>query len=756
MTASFSIHHKLDIDGSLKKEAMDFLMKLQQDPSSPSLHVEPIHGTADPRVRTGRVNLKYRAVMFELRDANQHHFVIVDILMHDEAIARAKKVSLKVNPVNGITELIELTTPDVDTTASVDESRAKADQAAREAFAQVDAEISEQTQSRPSPGQALTAAGIDHDTLVSDLGISTAVAEAVFRVETEDELDGALEGHPVWEGDAVLGLVAGLSIEEVKDSLGLMHTSEAEEDTQLIEGIKSPAAQLEFAYLEDATDDELRNVLETGDFNKWRIFIHPEQRDIVERNFSGAGRVFGGAGTGKTVVTVHRAHRLATETVPAPRVLLTTYTRGLADSLKDHMSTLDPVYPVATNPGNPGIHITGIDALVSAVLSHASPEEIRTATRDVLGLEASSVRPFPQYGESRAWLEAIDLSESDLPPALANETFLAQEYETVVIAGGITTEKDYLRVPRPGRGTALNRGQRKAVWSLLSTFITASARDGLLTWPALAAVAARVLLHRSDTNSSYLFDHVLVDEAQDFHAGHWLFLRACVTPGKNDIFISEDAHQRIYGQHYVLSRFGIVTRGRASRRLRLNYRTTRENLGYALQVLDGTWIDADGNEDSITGYRSARSGPAPRLIQFDTEAAELEGVAALITRWLDDDPSAHIGVLARTNPLVNRATSALTELGIHAVKTSHASTDNSKVQIMTMHGAKGMEFTHVVLIGVDDGLMPQPYTLKGLGEAEVSDAIQRERSLLYVAASRARDQLVITTHGEPSKLLVRR
>lgn len=215
--------------------------------------------------------------------------------------------------------------------------------------------------------------------------------------------------------------------------------------------------------------------------------------------------------------------------------------------------------------------------------------------------------------------------------------------------------------------------------------------------------------------------------------------------GPNGIFLAEDSHQRIYGQRLVLSRFGISTRGRASKRLTLNYRTTQEVLNYAVRMLEGeTWVDSEGAEDSTQQYRSARSGPQPHIIPAATEAKEIAKVANAIKEWNPDGDNVRVGVLARTQRKAKEVEAALSEQGI---------TLNNNVRVMTMHSAKGLEFTHVALMGVNNTVLPLPYVLNGLDTPEKDDFLQRERALLYVAASRARDQLLITYSGAKSTLL---
>ena len=788
---TFSFYSGLKLDGALYKPVMNFLQKLAEDPANPSLRIKTLNNAVDKRVRTGRVNDQFRAVLFEIKDAETHHFVLVDVDSHDEGNAKAERLDparlrLTVNPVNGLTQLIEEDAPASEDTvsgASESESERKA-QAAAEAAKQlaaqqqaeatalsekagVDAEVVDKR--KPAPRVEMERNGYTPESLYEELGVDQTLAEAVWRAESEDELQFLLDIRPTWEHDALLGLVAGYTVEQVRESLGLEKLEPQEnavdEDARLLAGLRHPAAELDFAYVDDVDTDSLRAVIEAGSFDQWRVYIHPEQRRMAEGARSGSSRVFGGAGTGKTVVAVHRANNLARRTIPnqepgefAPRVLLTTYTKGLAQGLKSQLNALNPNFPEAANPGEAGIWMDNVDAVVRQVLNLASPAEVEEATERVLGHRAPRVRPYLERDAEQVWEAALESASDELPRSIANQTFLQQEYEGVVLAGGVNSQADYLKVARTGRGTPLNRKQRKLVWALMESVMQTQAVDGKLFWPTMSAVGAEVLNVRYENGRGSLFDHVVVDEAQDFNAGHWRFLRACVAEGPNDIFIAEDSHQRIYGQPLTLSRFGISTRGRSSSRLTLNYRTTKENLEYALRILAGedglAYLDAEGETDSVAGYRSARTGPQPYLVWVDSEQQEFEVADHFISRWLDSEKDVHIGVMCRTRGQISRVVSGLADHGIDAVATRNAErASHEQVSVMTMHGAKGMEFTHVLLMGVGKELMPLRFQFKNLSEEDAREALQRERSLLYVAASRARDELVITATGEPSELL---
>ncbi|WP_276651316.1 3'-5' exonuclease [Corynebacterium vitaeruminis] len=740
----------------LAKEILSFIEKLTEDPSSPSLHIEPIKNPQDKRVRTGRINSKYRAVLFEIQGQTEKHFVLVDVLNHDDAYEFAVKARMRTNPVTGVTELLTVSdAPSQEEIEAEIESRAKAYAAEQLAKQQVEEAARPATPVRKAPREILDAAGITREMLSDQLGISPVSVAIVYESEDERTLDGLLGESPSWERDAIIGLLAGLSIEEVREELGLdekkPETAEVDEDEELIAGLQTPAARMEFVY--DAGQEELEAIISTGTFNEWRIFLHPSQESAVRANHSGSARLLGGAGTGKTVVVVHRTNYLLNKE-PNSRIFLTTFTRELANALKSQMNLLNPSYQEASTHGARGLWISGIDALVSRVINNAQQSEINAALESELGIKAS-FRPngLDSRLERQYWEESAALVGDDLPPEKAHPEFLSQEYSTVILTHGIKDEKSYLRVSRAGRGTPLNRKERKSLWATVQSFHSKCVASGRLTFPALAVIAAGVISHRNTDTG--IFDHVLVDEAQDFHAGHWRFIRACVKPGPNDIFLAEDSHQRIYGQRLVLSHFGINTRGRASKKLHVNYRTTAENLHYAASILDGeNWLDSDEQTDDLNGYRSVRRGPAPILVHSASMQEEAEKLAAQIREWTEGQENVSIGVLTRSRPRREAVVNQLAELGIDANDRPDAnSAANATVSVMTMHNAKGLEFTHVALLDVGAKVLPQQFLLTGLAESEQHDVLQRERALLYVAASRARDGLMISVVGQPSELL---
>jgi superfamily I DNA/RNA helicase len=715
------------LDGSVRAQAMAFLQKLSTDDTIPGLHVEPIAHSADPRVRTGRVSQFWRAVMFRLDSNGEPHYVVHGIWPHDDAVDVARKVRLSMNPINGLPQIEEVGPPPAPAPSTPHP-------------AVPEPAVTEPVASESEP--LLSRLGRTRRDLVDRLGVPDNVADAAMVAPDEDALLALAMRHEGWLGLILLDIASALTVEDIIERLDLTPPAPESDnqDTELLESLQRPAARAQFSFIGD--QDELRRVIEQGDFGAWRVFLHPEQRRYVDKSFKGPFRLSGGAGTGKTVVLVHRARALARRD-PNARIVLTTFTTTLAGALRESLAQLDPRVPQASELGAPGVYITGVDALASAVIRGAGPD-IGDAVRTVLGEDRSDPNGRVL---STSWRSALDTAATNLPTEIANETFLAAEYGLVVLPNRVHSEADYLRVRRPGRGVALDRARRAGVWSLLGAYRSYVRVDGKLDFAEAAAVAGAHL-----QRSGPLADHVLVDEGQDLSPAHWQLLRALATEGSDDLFIAEDSHQRIYGPRTVLGRYGIKIVGR-SRRLTLNYRTTAQNLRYAMTILDGAdYTDLEESPES-TGYRSARTGPVPRLVTISSLTDELEAIAAQVSVWLDaGTPPATIAVLARDKFRCERLANGLAERGVAARIVDRDTLAADRVSVMTMHRAKGMEFSKVVLADVGSQSAAEQQRLAELDGSEREDAELRRRSLVYVAATRARDELAVMQQQSAASL----
>ena len=645
-------------------------------------------GVTDRRVRTARIDQNYRAVLFALP---QGMFVLAAIKPHDDAYAFAETVQLHINPANGAMEVVA----------------ERAIQRSVETF-----------KATPQPDELPQLLPFQVAELI-ELGIRADVAEQAIRVRSEDALLVLVEDLPEWQGQALLDLSCGSSLETVRTDYGV--GAVATDDPE--EALARAVSRMTFVRIDGA--DELRRMVE-GDFEEWRTFLHPTQRGLVERPvYNGPFRLAGGAGTGKTVVALHRAAALARE--PGARVLLCTFNRTLATGLQAQLRRLAAPEVVAR------VDVLGVDQAVY--------KAVRAQDKHV-------PRAVDNHTRERTWSDARDAVALpvELRATLSVE-FLDAELRAIVLGMPELTEEQYLKVKRPGRGVRLDRLQRISVWKVITEFRRALAAEHSTTFELLAARAAEV------AEPSY--DHVVVDEGQDLHAAHWRFLRAVVAPGPNDLFLCEDAHQRIYGERIVLSRYGIETRGR-SRRLTLNYRSSRQNLTFALGVISGAEVvDSDGDAETVAGYRSAFNGPTPHTHSFPAPEDESTFLVSTVAGWLSAGvAAASIGVLVRTSSHSERARQALQAAGVAVeVLSLNSPSKRDAVAIATMHRSKGMEFSRVVVFGAEAGVVPLKFLVDQVAVEDQPAVRGRERSLLYVACSRARDELVVTWAGAPSPFL---
>ena len=779
-------------DGSIQAKVYAFLAKLQADDTTSGLHIEPMQQAADPRARTGRVDQFWRAVLFKI-DGTEPTYVLEGVYPHDDAIERARTRTLRLNAVNGMPEFLDV---DPAVVSAGDSAVERAQRLAAERHREI-AAAREKAAAAIAAGlvvePVLERKGYGLDDLVTVLGFAVADAERLLAAETDVELTGLVDGFEnAWQELAVIAMIEGQPVEEIAAMLRGDEPAEAARtspaplapgpaesqpvapveaaaepaepagapsepaveqaepgaidadlvsDEALLAGLASPAARRQFHYVGD--QDELRRAIESSDFGAWTVFLHPDQERYVRSDYRGSFRLTGGAGTGKTVVLLHRARRLALAN-PQARVVLTTFTRALSRMLRRDLRRLDARVPIAERLGEPGIHIAGVDQLVAAVRTR-DERAFEAASHTVLG--GSAEHRQPDRDDELAWDEAIEPVADELGDALATRAFFAQEYENVVLPARISERSAYLRASRPGSGHRLGRLQRAAVWQAIEQYRRSRGIDRRISFPELASVAALSL-----ETTGPLADHVLVDEGQDLNPSQWQFLRALAAPGENDLFIAEDSHQRIYGRPVVMSRFGIDLRGR-SRRLRLNYRTTQETLDFALRALEGReWLSGEGTPEGEGRYVSARRGPEPRLVEAGS--AQGDAIARIVGDWLDEGvPASTIAVLVRRRTEADGLVTAMKAVGITAkFVTPDTVSSAAAVVVMTMHSAKGQEFSRVVLHDLSRAGYPRSLRA-GATDAERADNEQQEAALLYVAATRARDELVVTYSGEVTRLL---
>lgn len=661
------------------------------------LHLEKLNHPKDDRVRTIRIDGYWRGVV--LAPDSGDTYSLIRVLPHDDAISFAKSRKFSVNQALGVF--------DIHDQAAIEEIQPTLATAAQETAARLFAHVSDADLAR---------LGIDHDLLM------------IARLMTsEAHLDAMQKMLPDSQYKALAGLAAGYTPEEVWAEISQDKPAEPVDTGDLVKAMERTPQRVVFVD----SNAELERILEHP-FAKWRSFLHATQRKIAyATRYAGPAQVTGGAGTGKTVTALHRAKFLArrmseelgTEENQRP-ILLTTFNKNLAESLQAQFELLEDSEVVRRQ-----VEILNVDKLARQVVQRA-----RGAVPEIL-LDMTGL-----------WEAAAERAGLAFAP-----TFLNREWEQVILAQDLRGEQEYLTCSRSGQGTPLGKAQRRQVWRLVEEVEAGLRARNQSTFLQLANEAARFL--RESGNP--LYRHVIVDEAQDLHPAQWRLLRAAVAPGPDDLFITGDVHQRIYDHRVSLAKVGVNVRGR-SRKLTINYRTTQEILALAVPALGkSSETGLDDEADTLDGYQSPLHGGQPEVHAASSRDAELDALVRRVREWIADGIEPHaIGVAARVRWLGDRATAALRAADIPVVELAARSAENA-VRVGTMHGMKGLEFQAVAVLGVSGDMVPSPRAVTAAEKDPVAHAhdLQRERCLLFVACTRARDHLYLSYSGAPSPFL---
>ncbi len=471
--------------------------------------------------------------------------------------------------------------------------------------------------------------------------------------------------------------------------------------------------------------EELERALDSP-WDKWTVFLHPSQREAVERDYSGPARVSGSAGTGKTIVALHRAVILARANSDA-RVLLTTFSEILANALRTRLRRL-----ISNEPRlGERLEVQSLDAIGERLFESqlGKPNLASATTVRALLKEASAEVPGHKFALS----------------------FLVSEWDEVVDAWQVESWEAYRDVRRLGRKTRLREDARKTLWSIFRRVRTKLVEQKRLTRSGLFTKLAASLSGRTKPP----FDFAVIDEAQDLTVAHLRFLAALGGSRPNGLFFAGDLGQRIFQQPFSWKALGVEVQGR-SRTLRVNYRTSHQIRSQADRLLAPELSDADGNKEERSGTVSVFNGPAPTIRVAKSEKEEIAVAAKWIADLETDGVAPHeLGVFVRSDAQLERARAAVTAARLpFKVLDDRVDTVSGQAAVGTMHLAKGLEFKAVVVMACDDEVIPLQERITEVGdEGDLEEVYSTERHLLYVACTRARDRLLVTGVDPASEFL---
>jgi len=669
---------RADEQKSVKTAAFD----MQLNPAAPGLNFHRLDKAKDKNFWSVRVGSDIRLIVHKTNAS----LLLCYVDHHDRAYAWAERRKLETHPKTGAAQLVEI--------------RERVEEIAVPVYVEVQ---------RPKPPKPPLFAHLSNDVLLG-YGIPLEWLPDVQKA-TEDNILSLTDHLPSEAGEALLELATGGKPQQPQPA-----PTGADPFTH-------PDALRRFRVMNDT--EELERAF-AYPWDKWTIFLHPAQRQWVERDYSGPARVSGSAGTGKTIVALHRAVFLA-RTNPDSRVLLTTFSDALANALQTKLRRL-----ISNEPRlGERLEVHAMNAVAERLYEqHFGRPKI--ASRDVI----------------RQCLADVAATVSDQKFRVS---FMLCEWEELVDAWQLDTWESYRDVVRLGRKTRLQESQRAVLWTVLAALRARLRTEGLITNSEMFTRLAGQL----ETRKHPPFDFVVVDEAQDLSVSQLRFLAALGGKRPNSLFFAGDLGQRIFQQPFSWKSLGVDVRGRA-RTLHINYRTSHQIRMQADRLLGPEVADIDGNIEERRGTISVFNGPAPAVRTLISQQEEIDAVGSWLADRSREGVVPHeIGVFVRSEDELDRARAAIAKAGLaFKMLDEHVDTAGGMVSIGTMHLAKGLEFRAVVVMACDDEIIPLQSRIEGVADdADLEEIYNTERHLLYVACTRARDHLLVTSVEPASEFL---
>ncbi len=667
-----------DEQKAVKTTAFD----LQMNPANPGMQFHKLDRAKDPRFWSVRVSRDVRLIVHKTDSS----LLLCYVDHHDAAYRWAERRRLETHPRTGAAQLVEV--------------RETVQEIAVPKYVE-----------KTVPARSVSPLFADHtDDELLGYGVPTEWLADV-RQANEDSLLELADHLPGEAANALLELATGGSpVVVLPPAPG-------------VSPFEHPDAQRRFRVM--ANVDELQRALDFP-WEKWTIFLHPAQRQWVERDYSGPSRVSGSAGTGKTIVALHRAVFLAQKN-PESRILLTTFSETLAYALRTKLRRL-----ISNEPRlGERIEVHAIDAVARRLYDlHFGPPKM-----------ASRERVAQSLADAAGQVEGQKFSQS----------FLMAEWEEVVDAWQLDTWEAYRDVRRLGRKTRLREPQRALLWAIFAAVRAQLAAEGLVTPAELFTRLAGRIAERQHAP----FEFVVVDEAQDLSVPQLRFLAAMGVDVPNRLFFAGDLGQRIFQQPFSWLALGVDIRGRA-RTLHINYRTSHQIRQQADRLLGPVLADVDGNVEERKGTISVFNGQAPEVRVCRSAQDEMKTIGSWLVQCTQDGLVPHeIGVFVRSPDELPRALGAVEAAGLqHRILDEHCDAVGGFVSVGTMHLAKGLEFRAVAVMACDDEVIPQQSRIEGVTEdSDLEEVYNTERHLLYVACTRARDFLLVTGVDPASEFL---
>ncbi|QTA83840.1 ATP-dependent DNA helicase [Desulfonema limicola] len=660
------------LPAKVQKKIYELIRKFEEDSTQSGIHLEKIDMARDSKVRSARVGDDYRAIV--IAPDRGDIFLLTYVDHHDEAYRWVKNKQFEAHGSLGTLQIFDVEEAGI--------------------------AVAEDTHGIPDAGIPYPLDSLNDEDLFL-AGVPRALIPAVRAVRNDRAFEQLAEYLPPEASQVLYGVVMGMSLDRsLEEMLG---------DTDA--GAARPEGPGDFSHLAEITnmnlvliegEEHLREIL-SEDIEEWRIFLHPYQRKLVEWDTKGPMKIYGAAGTGKTVALMHRAVWLAEQLeTEKDQILFTTFTTNLSVTIRSLLEKLSPKF-------HKRIEVTNLHQLARTIC-------FRCGWRGRIA-ENSDLEDI--------WDQV--LNQTRKKDSEFDQDVIKSEFDLIIDPMGIDNEEAYLTTVRTGQ-PRMSRKQRKKLWRVFADFQRQLAKRNLLTFEGIIH-QARLAVEQKQFQG---FRHVLVDELQDFGL-EALKLISALSPIKeeltNPLCVAGDGHQRIYNAVPIpLNRAGIEVRGR-SRRLKINYRTSEQIRRWAHSILHGIEVDdLDGEKADITGDRSVFRGPEPKIITCDNKEDAGKAVLNWVQGLIKSGFGTHeICITPGMPKIINTIESAGIQTFELKPRKKDPGRDDQGIRYGTKKRIKGLEFRAIALVLAE--------------EQKFSESIERFSN--YVAATRARENLLV-------------
>ena len=538
------------------------------------------------------------------------------------------------------------------------------------------------------------------------IGIPEIHAENLMQINDEDAFLDYIQVFPEEIQEALLSLETGeKKVDEVYNDL-------IDEEYQRGKVSEHKDTRRRFHMLQSLK--ELEQLLESDDYERWTIFLHPEQEKLVIRNFNGPALVEGGPGTGKTILGIHRAAYLSANVFKAEegkKLLFCTFSKKLARSIELKLDRLLNQKGMKRN----NIDVLSVDAYIRTLYVNTFHKTPKMSDSDIRSLLRDTYNRMKPKG------------------SLA---FYENEYREVIEKNHIRTQDEYFAVDRSGSGIALNRNQRATAWIFIEAFLKEKELRGLTSFVDIAHETLQAL---REEKVKRIYDSIIIDEAQDLEPIKLRLIAESTIASVNNLLILSDLNQRIFKLTSWKKDVGSSIVGRTFY-LSINYRTTKQISDYARYQ----FVNSDMITAHIREYKSIVNGEPPTVECFSNMQSQMQYIVSVIQQRLEICEPEHICVICPTNEDCSKITGILELTGIKNVllEKDIIPAPGLGVCVCSINGVKGLEFKIVIIFNYNRIRKGPAENMVG---AEISKLyIKLSECAKYVAATRARDELIIT------------